>query len=428
MIADGSRVMIQIGHNKTEATIWILQDEKNGIGKIDSVLYENLCMPVQSIKWRVRFDQKHETLHLGPFFSILTEIRLELNEQPSFGSIHCFAEELHAYTKESGGFLSIMKLPHLKQKNKDSKSYYLDEDNWQEASLPFPDVIYNRIHSRKNEMSESYRAFYSELLDKGTVIFNPQFLSKWEVHKLLGTEAHLTPYIPEADLYSPHSLNLFLEDYEGAFIKPIHGSQGRGIIEVRKTGDALQVSQTNYHSAKDHTFASMYELESILLKWIGKKACIIQQSLQLIDLEEKKVDFRLLVHPNSTKKWNVTSAVARLSAEKQFVSNLAQGGTIRKPMSVLQEFFDIKTATQIYSMMKELSTETASTLSKAIDGVAGEFGLDIGVDLNGKVWLIEVNSKPSKQTENIQSAFRPSTKAIWNFADILWQERRFYDD
>ncbi|RDI47888.1 YheC/YheD family protein [Falsibacillus pallidus] len=427
-LKDGQQADVQIGNKKSAALIFLQNDLAEGMGKVDSALYNQLGIPHQIIRWNVRFHMKDGHIKLGPFLSILTEIRQNGNGQPHFGSIHCFAEELHAFTQKNGGYLSLMGLPSSVSSTGSPSSFYLDGDQWTRAVLPLPDVVYNRIHSRRTERSEVFKMVYSHLIDEGTVIFNPHFLSKWEVHQFLRNESHLLPYIPITDLYSRSVLAAYLDEFGAAFIKPIHGSQGRGIIEIKRKNDTYHISQTNYHQVKDHQFSELREAENLIAGWIGKRACIIQQSLQLISLDDKKIDFRLLVHPNRSKKWTVTSSVARLSAENQFVSNLAQGGTINKPLAVLREFFKPETAHYIYSLMKELAVESSKTLSESIEGVAGEFGLDIGVDQSGKTWIIEVNTKPSKQSEQIQSPFRPSTRAIWNFAEILWQERRLQDD
>ncbi|WP_433748624.1 YheC/YheD family protein [Falsibacillus pallidus] len=427
-LKDGQHADVQIGNKKSAAYIFLQNDLTEGMGKVDSALYSQLGIPLQNIRWNVRFHKESGHLKLGPFLSILTEIRQDGNGQPHFGSIHCFAEELHAFTQKNGGYLTLMGLPSTGSSIGAQTSFYLDDDHWKQTTLPLPDVVYNRIHSRKTERSEMFKLLYSQLIDEGTVIFNPHFLSKWEVHQFLRNESHLLPYIPLTDLYTRSGLAAYLDEFGAAFIKPIHGSQGRGIIEIKRKNGSYHISQTTYHQIRDHQISDLQEAETLIAAWIGKRACIIQQSLQLISLDDKKIDFRLLVHPNRSKKWTVTSAVARLSAENQFVSNLAQGGTINKPLTVLREFFTSDKAHYIYSLMKELAVESSKTLSESIEGVAGEFGLDIGVDQSGKTWIIEVNTKPSKQSEQIQTPFRPSTKAIWNFAEILWQERRLQDD
>jgi glutathione synthase/RimK-type ligase-like ATP-grasp enzyme len=131
------------------------------------------------------------------------------------------------------------------------------------------------------------------------------------------------------------------------------------------------------------------------------------------------MDFRALCHKNQHDLWEVTSLVARISAEEQFVSNIARGGQTTKPLSVLKPLFRKKMCNEIILQMKELSIEAATIISSHSDGITGELGVDIGVDQDGKVWLIEVNSKPSKNFEEPAVKIRPSAKAIVRFCTKL---------
>ncbi|MDD3894034.1 MAG: hypothetical protein PHU36_03325, partial [Syntrophomonadaceae bacterium] len=54
-------------------------------------------------------------------------------------------------------------------------------------------------------------------------------------------------------------------------------------------------------------------------------------------------------------------------------------------------------------------------------GIYGELGLDVGIDKNGALWLIEVNSKPRKTTESEYSTavMRKTFKRPLEFASYL---------
>ncbi|WP_158598229.1 YheC/YheD family endospore coat-associated protein [Falsibacillus albus] len=424
-IDDNSRITIKIGNKTAAAIVHFNSDEPEGSAAVEPALYQSLLLPIQTYKWHVLYDVHDQLLKLGPFISILTEFKHAGHDQPSFGSIHCFAEELQTFISKEGGLLSIMNLSDNMNLGEESKGFIFYDDAWIMWDLPEPDVIYNRIHSRKTERTKAYLVFYEHYLQSGSTIFNPQFLSKWEVYQLLGAESHMNPFIPETNLYSESTFDDFLGKYGAVYIKPVHGSLGRGIIEVTKHSDGLFiVNQTYFPEQKEHTFESLTDVKNAVHKWIGKRICIIQQALSLLEKDGRKIDFRLLTHPDAGHHWRVTSAVARISGENQFVSNLAQGGVLDKPGAVLKGFFSTSTSSQILSLMKELALETAALIAKSLEGVTGELGLDIGVDLDGKIWLIEANSKPSKKQEGTSSGIRPSTKAIWKFSKTLWLERR----
>jgi glutathione synthase/RimK-type ligase-like ATP-grasp enzyme len=131
------------------------------------------------------------------------------------------------------------------------------------------------------------------------------------------------------------------------------------------------------------------------------------------------MDFRVLCHKNLNNQWQVTSIVARVAAENEFVSNLARGGRMLKPLNVLRTCLGHKKSLEVLALMKELAVETASTISCSSSGITGELGIDIGVDQYGKLWIIEVNSKPSKNFEDGLGKIRPSAKALIQFCTLL---------
>jgi glutathione synthase/RimK-type ligase-like ATP-grasp enzyme len=131
------------------------------------------------------------------------------------------------------------------------------------------------------------------------------------------------------------------------------------------------------------------------------------------------MDYRVLCHKNHQNKWDVTSVVARISAENEFVSNIARGGEIMSPLNALKENMSVSDAKRVIAQMKDLAIETALIIERKTSGITGELGIDIGIDQDGKPWIIEVNSKPSKNFEDGQMKIRPSAKAIIQFCTNL---------
>ncbi|WLR42805.1 YheC/YheD family protein [Bacillus carboniphilus] len=126
------------------------------------------------------------------------------------------------------------------------------------------------------------------------------------------------------------------------------------------------------------------------------------------------MDFRILCHQRQLHKWTITSSIARVSAENQIVSNLAQGGQLYKTSTLLNTLFDEKKAYHIRKLLHEVASEIVYAISQNAEGIYAELGVDLAIDEDGKPWVIEVNTKPSKLTEmaNHQSRIRPSAKAI----------------
>ncbi|HJV17825.1 MAG TPA: YheC/YheD family protein, partial [Bacillales bacterium] len=199
-----------------------------------------------------------------------------------------------------------------------------------------------------------------------------------------------------------------------------HGSQGKNIIKLGKEMDQYVFQSTlNVISDKIIKKLSLDEIFHQLNLLLRNKIYIIQQGIPLATHEAKTIDFRVLCHTNQNHLWDVTSIVARISGESQFVSNIAQGGKTTNALTTLRLLFDKKKAKEIILQMKKLSIEAAEFISSHSEGIIGELGIDIGVDQSGKVWLIEINSKPSKNFTDNTVKIRPSAKAILQFCTKL---------
>ncbi|MFL6562392.1 MAG: YheC/YheD family protein, partial [Bacillus sp. (in: firmicutes)] len=201
----------------------------------------------------------------------------------------------------------------------------------------------------------------------------------------------------------------------------VHGSQGRNIIKLNKEEDDQYSLQTSIAALNGSTGIKycLEEMYKQLKPVLSNRYYIIQQGIDLVTYQSCSMDFRVLCHKNLNNDWKVTSIVARVAAEAEFVSNIARGGRMLKPLNVLRTCFGHKKSIQVLALMKELALETASTISDSSTGITGELGIDIGVDQDGKLWIIEVNSKPSKNFEDGLGKIRPSAIALIEFCTIL---------
>ncbi|MEH7884573.1 YheC/YheD family protein [Bacillus sp. JJ1609] len=347
---------------------------------------------------------------ISPVIALLTEIKEE--QGPDFGKVHSFCEELHQGVSELGGSFYVFSLKGFSDEGVEGFYYDDDEDDWKKGSLPFPNVIYNRISSRRTEYSKGFKGFLNKLESRGISIFNHRFLSKWEIHEFLMKEEHLHPYIPETQLFTEPVLESMLNHHDELYIKPVHGSQGRQIIQLVKDDGLIHASFSTVQPKELPAFSNVKNLARALSNKVKKQQYIIQQGIQLSELNGRRMDFRVLCHKNDQHFWQVTSIVARVSAEHYFVSNIARGGEVMRPAHTLSLIFGKEQARQQLALMKELALETAEAISQHAEGLTAELGIDIGIDIKGNLWLIEANSKPSKNFEERGTKIRPSTKAI----------------
>ncbi|HYK74975.1 MAG TPA: hypothetical protein VEV44_17915, partial [Pseudoneobacillus sp.] len=156
--------------------------------------FEESYLPIQSYTFYSYFIYTTQTLHLAPLIGLLTEVNEDDLENPNFRSIHSFSEELEHVTNHLGGFFYVFSIQSMTEEY--ITGFYNQNGKWCKARLPIPDVIYNRIHSRKLESSTLFHQFRKQIQLSHIRMFNDRFLSKWEVYDVLLTEEHLRTYIP----------------------------------------------------------------------------------------------------------------------------------------------------------------------------------------------------------------------------------------
>ena len=406
---------IKLGHKTINTKVKTIEMDPNMMLIPENIL-KDFCLPVQDYKFQAIYQPDLLTLELGPVIGLLTDFPSNEEEEPHFRSIHAFCEELHHGITETGGFFYVFSYDQFL-----NRGYYLLNGKWSPFEHPLPDVIYNRIHSRKLEHSEPFKHFRKRLETLLIPLFNERFLSKWEVYNQIFHEKHLFPFLPKTRIYTKEHLYELTQEFETVFIKPVHGSQGRNIMKLKKEEDSQFSLQTSIAALTDKSRNKylLDEVHQLIKQILHNRFYIVQQGIELVTFESCAMDFRVLCHKNLNNHWQVTSIVARVASENEFVSNIARGGRILRPLNVLRTCLGHKKSIEVLALMKELALETASTISGSSTGITGELGIDIGVDQEGQLWLIEVNSKPSKNFEDGLGKIRPSAKALIQFCTLL---------
>jgi glutathione synthase/RimK-type ligase-like ATP-grasp enzyme len=272
---------------------------------------------------------------------------------------------------------------------------------WVAAQYPLPDVVYDRVVSRRSESREKLKKTKARLRQNPKLsYFNPSFLNKWEVYQLLEGKPDLTPYLPETKLLNLFTLEEMLNKYRVVYAKPANGSLGFGIIRIR-LGEKGALHYTTYGSYKRRSQAK--NADEFLKKtrdFRKKHSYIVQQGLDLATYRGSSFDLRIIYQKNSQGEWQISKKFARVAPMGSWVANLARGGTVITSRIVLKNIF--KKQEKINKTNKQirlLCQQIAGTLEKSSGETYGEMGLDLGIDKNGHPWLIEVNSKPRKTTE-----------------------------
>jgi hypothetical protein len=142
--------------------------------------------------------------------------------------------------------------------------------------------------------------------------------------------------------------------------------------------------------------------------------------LDLAKVQGRAADVRALVQRDRAGKWQLTGAGVRIGGGG-VVSNLHAGGSAAR-LDVLVPRAERKTRlAKLATDIENLTLRVAQTLSR--NNLLGELGVDLGVDQNGRLWIIEVNRWPGRATfkrAGLTEAWRRSGTAPLEFSLHLW--------
>lgn len=359
-----------------------------------------------------------EELQLGPILGILVQSVDENQPQTPFGKLTGFAQEVLQIAQSKGVYAYLFTMNNLNSAQNFVIGWTYKDNKWKKNVFPVPHVIYNRISSRKLEKKlEQIISKYQEQYD--FKFFNSHFLNKWEVYqKLIPTSVH--SIMPKTVQYKGAlSIKEMLNKYPIIYLKPSNGALGQGIIRIEKNNSVYTVQLTRVQGTITKEFNSFEKMFKYLKPRLNSKNYLVQQGLRLIHFQNRPIDFRILVQKNSRGDWAITSMVARMANDHHIVSNLAQGGTQGTVMETIQLADPQLARKNLREKFKTHALLITEYLEHSIGGHFAEFGIDLALDHSGKIWLLEVNSKPSKTTDPKANEPRPSVNRLIQYVLFL---------
>jgi len=376
---------------------------------------------------RLQYKAGSSTLVLGPLIGVLISRSYSGMQDKPFGSITMFCKEMVDACQAQGAYVYFFTPSQINESGSHkSVEGWIYEDGWRKTVMPAPDIVSNRLTSRKLENRPSVQHFLKEVkLHHQTAVFNEKFLDKHEVFDALKKDDALARYLPESHLLRGFTtLKTMCGRYGKVFLKPIRGSLGKGIIRItRLEGDQYQAQFATAAGARKINYANVSKLYTAISAKMKTVRYQIQQGLHLIEIQKRPVDFRALVQKNNAGKWAITSIVARTAGNHHFVSNLARGGTLSTVAEALAKsnLHAGVSRSDASVRLRQAALSIAKGIDTQIEEHFGELGIDLAIDTNGHIWLLEVNSKPSKNdnTPLNDQKIRPSVRMLIQYSRYL---------
>ena len=270
--------------------------------------------------------------------------------------------------------------------------YRLVGGRWERIVCKIPQVIYDQAHScptslRKKLMDIPFLRFVNEKIG----------FWKWETHQALSSFAEVRDYLPETYFFDQNKqVDAMLKKHGRIVLKPVHGLKAMGLILLAAQNGKIkfQYRQTG-KDRMNYVFGELDELGDMRKQFpvMKKEEYIVQQGLELAKYKDCVFDVRALVQKDGNNTWNV-SLVAKVGPVNSQITALGDWSSMDNVESHLVSNYG-KQYDNLNERIKKLAIGTAEAVEMAFVPL-GEIALDIAVDTNANIWILEVNSMPSK--------------------------------
>lgn len=284
--------------------------------------------------------------------------------------------------------------------------YSPSKEEWESTPFPLPSFIYDRCFYG-NKKTKLFKFHTDTLKMREDVHFLGYGLpDKWEVYQSLSSLPELEAFFPTTRKLT--SVAYFLSHFthhDNWLIKPINGSQGRGLIKVEKVSGQYVAKEVVQPGELLHVFRS----DAHLKKWLHIRMQHVDYLFQpFLPLQNKKnapFDLRLLLQKDEEGKWTERVRAIRTGPKNYITSNLAGGGEML-PFSVLLHGVSPVKRKKLEDQLQTIAECLPPAIEKNIKPLF-ELGIDIGVDPDYNLWILDINSKPGHKIVTMAS---PSVK------------------
>ncbi len=366
---------------------------------------------------RAVWDSGKARLRLGPVVAIMLWRYRSLPSSYLFGPATDMARTFVRLARNRGAVAYAFSPKDIHWDSRSVSGFVPAGRGWRKIHVPLPDVIYDRIQSRGIDASRRVQATKQQLMAmEGLHYFNPCFLDKWETYEALVQDPLAKQYLPKTErLTSLDQLGPWLRNYQTVFIKPARGSLGLGIVKISRMARGYRYHRIRMGGgSRAGVCDSLRKLEERLRAFLPRRSMIIQQGLHLARYGGRPYDIRVMVQKTPRGNWTCTNMIARVASPGSAVSNVAEGGTMISVRRAIRGSLRIN-ARVANRRIRRGARIIARAVETRLGQEFGEFGIDMALDRKGRLWLIEVNAKPGRQSEN-SPGVPPSMRRVARYA------------
>lgn len=387
-------VHIRLGKNRIPVHIKSVKNSEKHIYLTNSV--RNAIQVPRSGGIYVKSLEGDE-VQLGPLIGILSDG--PFSEGKPFGSRTGFVKQLLKEGRQKSYTFGFTPRD-IDWSNETVNGYFLNTSGgFNRKRVPLPDVVYNRLPSRRSDFSYATNQLRDRFARKNIPFFNWSFFNKSDIYKLLEDDKTVNNHVPESHLNpSMDLIKEMLERHQIVYYKPSSGSLGQGIF--RLTYLPSRGYFCRYRNASGNVllrFKTFKSLSRMLHSKLGMKSrdYVAQQGIRLIEIDRCPIDFRFHMHKNGNNEWVVVGIGAKKAGRGSITTHIKNGGSLMTPGQALSKTFGSRSS-EVLQKTKEVAIKLAEAIEFHHKHVLGEIGFDLGIDQEENVWMFEANAKPGR--------------------------------
>ncbi|MFY0542654.1 YheC/YheD family protein [Brevibacillus sp. H7] len=215
--------------------------------------------------------------------------------------------------------------------------------------------------------------------------------TKYTKYAVLRREPSLHPALPETLPLALANMSRLLGKYSKVVAKPSTGSRGAGVIMVSSQGH----NRYSVHYGRvRHTCKGLNRTYTHVRSKV-KRSYIVQRGISLATVNGRPFDIRVMVQRRIGGNWVITGMLAKVAGPGYIVTNIGRSKGKVLPLRTAIRLSSACRLSQaaIIRRIRSVALRAARRLATYYTSQR-VFGLDMGIDSSGRVWIIEANLTP----------------------------------
>lgn len=218
--------------------------------------------------------------------------------------------------------------------------------------------------------------------------------NKFSKYRFLKRSKKLARYLPDTQRLTRSAFRTFLIKYGQVILKPVIGSGGNGVMKVSALGNhRYEVHREN----RKTMIKSKKRTYDYVKRIISSSPYMVQRRIRLATVNSRPFDMRIVVQRRrNSNLWSITAKAAKVAGKGYIVTNntRSKGKMLHVETALQRSSLKGHSRHALLSKINRVALRSAKRLRVAFP-THRTYGIDMGVDQIGRLWIIETNHYPA---------------------------------